>query len=513
MDKSRSRIRTFNLWILMSLFLGAGCQQPLQDPDFWWHLQTGRWIWQHNAVPHTDPFSFTAAGRPWIAHEWLWEYISFGLWQAAGPQAIILARGLVLALTAGFLFKACNQRTRNEALALGAAALGVLAFSPSWSERPQLVTHLFIAFFTLELDRFRRSPSPRIWALAAVIPLWVNLHAGYFFGLALIAYYTVTAGSARRRQFVPLLSLFLVSVALAVLNPNGIHALTYPFWYLGHPVALTYVQEWQSPDFHTPGTLWFVLFLLTAITAFALSPKRFELFDIALFALLLRQALYSARNIALLGLVGAPVMGEALEGSLGQRLQEDVGQPSPVVRWGLVTVALAYLLIALPLPIYHRRLVAPTPYDNAIAYLGTHRLGANLWIPYGAGGAAIWRLWPRYRVFIDGRADIYGDRIFQDGLRIARAGLGWDRDLDRHRVQTVLCDRDGSLAQALQTSPKWKKAYADSKAGVFSRAREPSPIGHMDGPTPYGHVPQPNAPQQAFHAVSYRGVGRGLVFE
>src|SRR5437762_1853949 len=44
------------------------------DIDVWWHLKTGELIARMGAVPTVDPFSYTAAGRPWVAHEWLWEF-------------------------------------------------------------------------------------------------------------------------------------------------------------------------------------------------------------------------------------------------------------------------------------------------------------------------------------------------------------------------------------------------------------------------------------------------------
>ena len=31
--------------------------KPLYDPDFFWHLKTGFWIWDNEGLPHIDPFS------------------------------------------------------------------------------------------------------------------------------------------------------------------------------------------------------------------------------------------------------------------------------------------------------------------------------------------------------------------------------------------------------------------------------------------------------------------------
>jgi hypothetical protein len=53
---------------LYLLLLAVGAKL-LNDPDTYWHLAVGRWILDHGAVPHSDPFSFTMTGAPWIAKE------------------------------------------------------------------------------------------------------------------------------------------------------------------------------------------------------------------------------------------------------------------------------------------------------------------------------------------------------------------------------------------------------------------------------------------------------------
>ncbi len=56
----------------------------LMDGDTGWHLATGRWIVAHGTVPTIDPFSYTAHGRPWVAHEWLSELAMYATWRVAG---------------------------------------------------------------------------------------------------------------------------------------------------------------------------------------------------------------------------------------------------------------------------------------------------------------------------------------------------------------------------------------------------------------------------------------------
>src|SRR5579862_6688789 len=41
------------------------------DPDLWWHVKVGQDILATHRWPTVDMYSFTVAGQPWIAYEWL----------------------------------------------------------------------------------------------------------------------------------------------------------------------------------------------------------------------------------------------------------------------------------------------------------------------------------------------------------------------------------------------------------------------------------------------------------
>src|SRR6185437_1766117 len=81
-----ARARFLLLWILPIAF-GAALSfapQVLNDADTFWHLAAGRWMIANGAIPATDPFSYTFAGRPWVAHEWLSEVGMAGSYAIAG---------------------------------------------------------------------------------------------------------------------------------------------------------------------------------------------------------------------------------------------------------------------------------------------------------------------------------------------------------------------------------------------------------------------------------------------
>jgi hypothetical protein len=88
---------------------------------------------------------------------------------------------------------------------------------------------------------------------------------------------------------------------------------------------------------------------------------------------------------------------------------------------------------------------------------------------YGWGGYLIWRLYPDYRIYIDGRADVYGDAFLEEFLATHDGETHWREPLDRVGVRTVIIKPDASLASLLRQEPDWVQVFEDSQAIVFAR--------------------------------------------
>src|ERR1700747_1017343 len=89
-------------WML-SLLMGlvfVFSLRNLFDADVWWHLASGRWMWEHRAILRADPFSFTVFGHPWVNQEWLFEIVLYGIYQVANIPGVLIFKGLLLALSA-----------------------------------------------------------------------------------------------------------------------------------------------------------------------------------------------------------------------------------------------------------------------------------------------------------------------------------------------------------------------------------------------------------------------------
>src|SRR5215203_1389391 len=149
------------------------------NSDIWFHLAAGRLIWQRKALPATDAWSFTAAGRFWQNHEWLSD-VFFYLWtRAFGVDALVLWQWLVVGITYLLLFRLLHRTTGSYAVAYLLALLALSLGTPFYEVRPHLwsmLAFVLLIFLTVWRDR------PPL-ALPVLFLVWVNLHGGAVFGL------------------------------------------------------------------------------------------------------------------------------------------------------------------------------------------------------------------------------------------------------------------------------------------------------------------------------------------
>jgi hypothetical protein len=90
---------------------------------------------------------------------------------------------------------------------------------------------------------------------------------------------------------------------------------------------------------------------------------------------------------------------------------------------------------------------------------------ARVLAEYHWGGYVINRLYDKGgRVFVDGRNDMYSDRILDDYVSIRNAQAGWLDLVDRYGVQAIVLPPDAAVTQGAATANGWCEAYRDNVA-------------------------------------------------
>ena len=451
------------------------------DPDLWWHLRTGQWIMETGHVPLSDPFSFTRAGYAWISHEWLSEVAFYELWKHGGAAALIVFSAIVT--TAGFmlLYLRCPGKKHWAA---AATVLGALAAAPSWGVRPQMFTFTLASLLLWLLETGQDRPRLLFW-IPPLFLLWLNLHAGFALGPALLLAYGIglimetAAGNTPWRQARPIvlrvLLLLLACLALVPLNPSGTQLYRYPFDTLRSSGMRSLIGEWRSPDFHEWLYRPLLLVWLLVLTALASSRSRPKGRVIVPLLLTSFAALDAVRHIPIFLLVAIPTIATALPSAspslaVSQRRPDSSRFRPLFIGAVLVLMAVFALVRWVSLARNQEAREAEQFPQKAVAFLRAGDHPQRIFVFYDWGGYAIWKLYPEYRVFVDGRADLYGDDLLRQSIKtVVDLRTGWRDVLDSWKVEAVLVPPTCALAQALLLDPGWHAAFSDSKAIILLR--------------------------------------------
>jgi hypothetical protein len=474
--------RVFVVVLVLGLFTMAA--RGVTDPDVWWHLRTGQLMLQNHSLFHTDPYSFTRFGQPWVNHEWLSEILIFSLYRAFGFAGLIVGFAMVIATTLLLVFMRCPGRPYLAALM---TLWGAVASAPAWGVRPQMFSLLLASIFLVLLETSAKRP-PRLWWTVPLMLLWVNLHAGYPIGLAFLALFllgetleaAVHAGqwtqSVERLKRLALA--FILCLAVVPLNPNGLRIYSYPIETLLSPAMHKFIQEWFSPNFHDPMYLPLLLMLLALITGLAFSPRRPRLRDLVLLLATIPAALRSMRHIPILVLVLAPVVARLAEAWLQQRGGErflQAGQRQPTRRIVLANILVliafsVFTLLRVRQVVRTRGQTEAQHFPQAAAeFLSREHPPGPILNHYNFGGYFTWKLYPQYRVFTDGRADVYGDRFMDDFAAAYYLTDDWRMPFNQWGIRTLILPPDAPLITALRPSPDWQEIYTDSQAVILTR--------------------------------------------
>jgi hypothetical protein len=467
-------LRTRNVF-LAALFVGlfAMAARNVTDPDVWWHLKTGQYITEHRSVPHADPFSYTRAGQPWVAHEWLSELLLYELERTKGWGGLILIFAAVLTAAFFLLYLRCGPATYAAGVATLVAAWATV---PLWGVRPQVLSLLLTSLWLLILDRSERNPKLLWWTLPLTF-LWVNLHAGFAVGLALSALYLagewIERALGRSRQPPSRLRIaaliFLLDVLIVPLNPNGLRMFSYPLETLRSSAMQKYIAEWASPNFHHPEYWPFLLIVLATFAALSWSRVELRLRDLLLLLVSFYAALVSIRLIPLFVLIAVPLVATRLR----DWPRSDGLRPQPAARSllnGLILLAMvAFAGVHVTQVIERQPQVEIERFPaRAVAFLQTHPPSCRIFNHYDWGGYLIWKLYPSTLVFIDGRADLYGQQLFDQFAETYQLKGAWQQPLQHWDIDTVIVPPASALATALRGSPGWTVSYEDSQAIVLT---------------------------------------------
>lgn len=494
-------------------------ERVFQSSDTAWLIKTGLLLWQAGpcnlfvALHQGDTFSFTAAGQPVLIYQWL-----FTLALAAATKVAALAgqngAGVDIASTnlaaAGYLTYIATALLLLFLLPYMMLTRGVkpvytfglltLINMPIWYwARPQLVSFFMLPMFILLLEDFRRNGyRKRLWLLPFLLIVWVNSHAFWFMGLALIlAYLAPQVVSQKQVDFRyrrHLVGILATSCLAPLANPYGADLVRHTLSFVSEP-DFGQISELQPTLLTNPlGHRGIWLYLVIAWSVLLARRAMIPLTGLFFCALSTFTGVVCYRFAAVAVLVSwsylSIALGKGQQGSEGsvsgtkESASETDGSAIKAKESAIKTVSPVSTALALIAPIFatavyfnycqSQKQIWFTHNDSnqkVTAFLKQNsRLRSRLFCDAALGCSLI--LEDQTPVFIDTRFDLYGKtfcREYQDCLiGSVTDTFNWRSYLDKWQINTLAIKNSAPLNNELNHAARQgscKKLYDD---GIYS---------------------------------------------
>jgi hypothetical protein len=448
------------------------------DPDLWWHIRIGQDILATRHWPTVDPYSFTVAGNPWIAYEWLGDVLIGAVEKAGGLLGLEILLFAVATTVMLALYAYTTLRSGNsKAGFLTSGVLCTLAFA-SFNLRPQMLGYSFLVLTLIALERFRQGKQRAIWFLPAVFLLWINTHGSWVIGLGVMFVFLVSGlfefhwGSIEaqcwtRSQRMKLETVFLLSLAVIPITPYGTRLAAYPFTVASTlPLNVGNILEWQSMPFNIAGGKFFLAIVLGFFLAQMITPFTLRLSEVVLLFGGIVMACLHMRFLLLFVPFSAPVLAVMVARWLPPYERKKDHFVLNAILMAAVVFGIARYF---PSEASLKQTASQSFPVRAVEYLRQHPVQGPMFNTYGYGGYLVGML-PEQKVFIDGRGDLYEDAgIFGEYLEVSDLKVGAFEVLRAHGIQSCLLDRKDPLATALGVMPDWEQRYSDGVSVLFVR--------------------------------------------
>jgi hypothetical protein len=254
-----------------------------------------------------------------------------------------------------------------------------------------------------------------------------------------------------------------LGTALCCIHPNGVTGLVYPLWFMAFPPpGRGMITEWKPVDFADKTASPYLLILAFLLWLGLTGVKgRFPwaLMTVALAALALR----SRKLLPEFSMAALVVMSCKIAAA-----------PRKHMRAALCAAALLALSVTGWVVLSRPR---PQPFGDwergypraAVELIASRYPGRRIFHDYDWGGYLIYKLYPRNRVFIDGRLDPYWSLLSGDYAAMITAQPGWRKLLDDYGITVALLKPTDQLCGELSRDPAWKTVLADGRSVLLAR--------------------------------------------
>jgi len=415
----------------------------IDDPDVWWHLKCGELFVRKGWIPRSEIFSYTAEGAPWVDGYILAQALMYLCWWVGDETGVCLFVAIAASGAYALALAVCRRSGPGYNVALALSFPAVLLARVAMIPRPSALTPLFALAALWLLEDNRKLGGRRVYWLIPLTAAWANSHPGFVMAPAFTAIYIVgavfggrfaktgaqTAAAAPRHLWLALAGQLLATLV----NPYGYRIYYSIAAFLTRPEVTGVILEWR-PLFGEPGEPpgiipCFLIVVAAWAACVAWAGRRAPLALLLMFIFMAVSTITGRRNLILFGPVSIPLIawtvGEASAaapwpfGGAAERWRElgiKTGMAVFIVTGFFMTWFVAtnrfsfYLKLTRTAGVGAHTVMFPAGAADLVEH---ERPRGNLLNYYQAGGYLIFKLYPEYRVYMDGRFYPYPSELFE----------------------------------------------------------------------------------------------------
>jgi len=460
------------------------CTNAPLDPDMWWHLKAGQTMWQQKLILTHDQFSFTKINQPWVNAFWISDLLIYLIFFLGGLRLLIIGIAFLAAIIFFLIYSRSSGPFFIRSLVI---LLAGISLSPEWTVRPQVFSFFLLALLNLWMEKRKLNRTPPLYFLPIFFIFWANIHGGYIWGFLLLSATMVgllldnwTQKTVdKKNNIIELKQLAIwssISILTTLINPNGLAIWRLPFKTIA--VSISAIQEWSSPNFHRFEMQPFLWMVFLLIIGYSLSGKKASFTDILKSVGFIYLAFVSQRNIPIAILVITPIVIDQFT-EIWQNLKNTLIRPSTTTpswnqRFHGSMVINFLIVIFLIIAAFGRTYLQTSPsliekeYPlKAIRSIQLTHPKVNMFNSYNWGGYLIWSL-PEYPVFIDGRADLFGESLINEWWDVVNGTDKAMAILDKYHINFIILEPDWPIINILKNN-QWNITYQDNISIVLTR--------------------------------------------
>ncbi|CAK0742305.1 membrane hypothetical protein [Gammaproteobacteria bacterium] len=471
-------MQIMGLRVLASLGLALFLLQPLADPDTWFHLDAGRWMWQNGTLMDKEIRTFTTAGAPLLNVAWLFQIILAKVYELGGLYGlltlqVVLMFGILMPLATIIL----RQRQDFLPVLLTLTLLAPWLYS-HYTLRPHLVEYLALANMLL-LFRLATTPT-KLLAGVVLLLIWANSHGSAMVGAGAMALHLVVDQEPRQR--LPNHGLRLILAGGLLLLPLCTPLGTALFDLLAstkNDIENLAISEWLPAEPYP-----FLLFLIVMGYLFGLATRSYPFLAAELF-LILFYFYQSGRHLRFLcELAILTVIPASYFLILCQKRLDEIWTPITPILMGVI-IYVVFCIYTPPFPNFNKFPYAypldieAVPQGNALLIKALSQPTSSpprILNHYNFGGYLEFALQERAQFFVDGRASmVFDTNVVLENFLAFQVGRDYLKRLaNKWQVDMIVTYQKGdkeSLPIPLNDS-EWRLIGYDKASLLYSRRGE-----------------------------------------